>query len=57
MGLTMATLTKKDLLEAIDKKLAEIYQEANDPFNKNGDYYFGFQEGLEFTKELIKDLC
>ena len=53
----MATLTEKDLLEAIDKKLAEIYQEANDPFNKNGDYYFGFQEGLEFTKDLIKDLC
>lgn len=47
-------MTKKELLEAIDKKLAEIYQKANDPFNKDGDYYFGFQEGLEFTKKLIK---
>ena len=53
----MATLTKKDLDEAIDKKLSEIYQKANDPFNKDGDYYFGFQKGLEFVKELIKDLC
>ena len=53
----MATLTKKDLLEAIDKKLIEIYQKANDPFNKDGDYYFGFQEGLQFIKELIGDLC
>lgn len=50
-------MAKKDLLEAIDKRLSEIYQKANDPFNKDGDYYLGFQEGLEFVKELIKDLC
>ena len=50
-------MTKKEVLEAIEKKLTEIYQKTNDPFNKDGDYYFGFQEGLEFVKELIKELC
>ena len=53
----MATLTKKDLLEVIKEKLKEVYQKANDPFAKDGDYYYGFQEGLEFAENLIKDLC
>ena len=46
-------MTKKELLEAIDEKLKEIYQQANDPFAKDGDYYYGFQEGLEYIQKLI----
>ena len=49
-------MTKKELLEAIYKKLAENYQQANNPFTKDRDYYYGFQEGVEFVKELIKQL-
>ena len=50
-------MKKKELLEAINEKLKEVYQKANDPFAKYGDYYYGFQEGLEFAENLIKDLC
>ena len=47
-------MTKKELLEAIDEKLKEIYQQANDLFAKDGDYY-GFQEGLEYIQKLIEN--
>ena len=53
----MATLTKKELLEAIDKKMRELYPFTIDPFLQGVNYQVGMYDGLEFVKNLIKDLC
>ena len=50
-------MTKKDLLEAIDKKMGELYPFTIDPFLQGVDHKIGMYDGLEFAKNLIKDLC
>ena len=52
----MATLTKKDLLEAIEKKMEELYPFTIDPFLNGVDYKIGKYDGLEFAKNLINEL-
>ena len=50
-------MTKKEVLEAIEKKMEELYPFTIDPFLNGVDYKIGKYDGWEFAKNLIKDLC
>lgn len=50
-------MTKKELLETINKKMEELYPFTIDPFLQGVDYKIGMYDGLEFAKNLIKELC
>lgn len=50
-------MTKKELLETIEKKMEELYPFTIDPFLQGVNYQIGMYDGLEFAKNLIKELC
>ena len=50
-------MTKKEVLEAIEKKMEELYPFTIDPFLQGVDHQIGMYDGLEFAKNLIKELC
>ena len=49
-------MTKKEVLEAIEKKMEEFYPFTIDPFLNGVDYKIGMYDGLEFAKNLINEL-